>query len=331
MQIIDIETYFPKNETNNDDLEKMFPDWDQNSFVSKIGITNRYVASENETAVDMACEAAEELLNSNERKEIDFLLFCTQSPDHFLPTSACILQDRLGLNTNCGALDYNLGCSGYIYGLALAKGLFSCGIAKKILLITSETYSKHIYNKDIGNLSMFGDAAAATLLENCDSNNSFGKFVLGTDGSGASNLIVNNGGFRAPLSKNTVERSCGSNSYYTDNHLFMNGPEIFNFTLERIPQLVDDVLLKNRLSIEEIDYFIFHQANKFMLKHLMMKINIPAHKFYNNMEYCGNTVSSTIPIALNNCISEKKIKKGDKVMLVGFGVGYSWGATIITL
>ncbi len=306
----------PKNQLSNLDLAKEFPEWSAEKVADKLGIEKRFIASNIESTSHLAIKASEKLFKNNDidRSIIDFVILCTQSPDYALPTTACIIQDKLNLKKSCGAFDFNLGCSGYIYGLAIAKGFIETNIAKNILFITSETYSKFLSKDDKSNRTIFGDAASATLI----SDNGIAKikdFVLGSDGSGAENLIVRNSG------------SLYNESY--NNCLFMNGPEIFTFTLKSVPNLIESVLLKHNLEKENIDLFIFHQANKFMLNHLRKKIKIDQDKFYVFMSQVGNTVSSTIPIALYHAINDNKIKKGDKVVLAGFGVGYSWGSTII--
>ena len=196
------------------------------------------------------------------------MLFCTQSPDYYLPTSACLIQERLGLSTQIGALDFNLGCSGYVYGLSLAKGLIAGGIAKNVLLITSETYSKHLHPRDKGNRTIFGDAAAATLVST-EGFAEIGNFSLGTDGRGAENLIVKKGAMRQVDALNDLQFDEGGNPKSSD-FLFMNGGEIFNFTSEAVPVLVEDVLNKNELKQDEVNLFVFHQANKYIMNYLRM-------------------------------------------------------------
>jgi 3-oxoacyl-[acyl-carrier-protein] synthase III len=324
------EYYLPESIYSNSDLEKEFPDWTADKIEAKIGIRERHIVRSSETALDLAYEASKKVLQDFDQEKIDFVLLCTQSPDYFLPTSACILQDRLGLRKDIGALDFNLGCSGFIYGLALAKSLINTGIATNVLLVTAETYSKHIHSKDRANRSIFGDGAAATIIEQSDTGK-IHEFVLGTDGSGRNNLIVSSGGMRQPYQESAEGQTDENGNFYSPNHLYMNGPEIFNFTIENIPPLVEAVLKKNNLTPEQIDYFIFHQANKYMLDYLRKKSKIPSEKYYNNMLSTGNTVSATIPIALKECIAQKNIHQGNKIMLVGFGVGYSMGAVIIDL
>jgi len=328
--ISSIEYYLPEKILTNQELEKQFPEWNAEKIEKKTGIRERHIVEENETALDLGFKAAVKVLNNYDKDKIDFLLFCTQSTEYYLPSAACILQDKLGLQTDIGAFDFNLGCSGFVYGLAMAKSFIKSGIANNVLLITSETYTKHIHPKDKSNLTIFGDGAAATIIEKSEKEGIF-EFSLGTDGSGFKNLIVPNGGFRNKYDITAKEIDDGSGSIRTNNNIYMNGPEIFNFTIEAVPVVVSQCMAKNRTNLEEIDYVIFHQANKYMIEYLRKKIKIPKEKFYINMLYTGNTVCATIPIALKDCLNNKIIKTGDKVLIVGFGVGYSWGATIIEI
>ncbi len=329
-KIINIEYYLPEKILTNNQLAKEFPDWSSDKIEKKIGIRERHIVKENETALDLAFKVSERVLINYDKSKIDILMLCTQSPDYYLPTSSCILQDKLGLKTNIGAFDYNLGCSGFVYGLAMAKSFISSKIATNILLVTSETYSKYINPKDKANRTIFGDAAAATIIERSEEEQ-IGEFVLGTDGSGYRNLIVPNGGLRNRYNPSAQEIDDGSGSIRTNNNLYMNGPEIFNFTIKAVPKVVAETLVKNNIALDDLDYVIFHQANKYMNEYLRKKINIPKEKFYLNLLHTGNTVSATIPIAIKDALDNKLIKKEDKVLLVGFGVGYSWGGTIITI
>jgi 3-oxoacyl-[acyl-carrier-protein] synthase-3 len=324
-----ISYYLPNDILPNEKLIQNFPEWTIEKIVEKLGIKERHIAAENETALDMAVHAANNLFNEYniDKSDIDFVLLCTQSPDYFLPTSACILQDRLNLGTNCGALDFNLGCSGFVYGLSLAKGLIAGNIAKNILLITSETYSKHLHPKDKGNRTIFGDAAAVTLIST-EGIAEILDFSLGTDGKGCENLIVKSGALRNPQ-KTSRFKFDDSGNPISDDYLYMNGSEIFNFTLESVPALVNDVLSRNSLRKEDIDLYVFHQANKYMLQFLRKKIKIPEDKFYYCLEKFGNTVSSTIPIALREAQKENLLK--GNVLLAGFGVGYSWGGVVLKI
>ena len=326
-----ISYYLPSFNFDNSKIEKEFPEWSIDKIASKTGINNRYIAAEEETSVDMAVKAAENLFLEHkiDKVDIDFLILCTQSPDYFLPTSACIIQEKLGLKTNVGAFDINLGCSGFVYGLGIAKGLIATGQAKNILFITSETYSKFIHPKDKSNKTIFGDAAAATLIS-IDGFAEIGNFDYGTDGSGAQNLIVKNGGLRNYRKQSEVNID-EFNNYSSDDYLFMNGTEIFLFTLSAVPQLIKNTLIKNEILNENIDLFVFHQANKYMLENLRKKLKIEEEKFYLYIENCGNTVSSTIPIALYHAQKEELLKPNNNILLAGFGVGYSWAGTVLKI
>lgn len=324
-----ISYYLPKNILTNEELVTRFPEWSVEKVANKIGVNQRHISSQDEFVSDMAIKASEKLFieHNINPSEIDFILLCTQSPDYFLPTTACIVQDKLGIPKSSGALDFNLGCSGYVYGLAIAKGLISANIAKNILLITSETYSKHIHKNDKGNTTIFGDGASASLI----STKGFAEikeFELGTDGSGAENLIVKEGAMRHPV-KNNTEINNEEGSKIWPSNLYMNGTEIFNFTIEFIPSLVKSTLIKNSILDSDVDLYVFHQANKYMLNHLRKKLGIPEDKFFLCMEDFGNTVSSTIPIALYEAQNACKINSSAKVMLAGFGVGYSWAGCVL--
>lgn len=322
-----ISYYLPETVLYNEKLVQEFPEWTVEKIANKVGVNKRHIANEEETASDLAVNAALQLFNESniERGCIDFVLFCTQSPDYFLPSTACILQDRLGLSTHVGALDYNLGCSGYVYGLSLAKGLILGGIAKNVLLLTAETYTKHLHPRDKGNRTIFGDAATASIIST-EGFAEIGNFSLGTDGKGAENLIVKTGAFRNRNRVEDLEFDENGNPLSSD-YLYMNGAEIFNFTLDAVPPLVRDTLLKNDSEMKDIDLFIFHQANKYMINFLRKKLKIEEEKFYVFLENVGNTVSSTIPIALYEAKKENRLT--GNVLLAGFGVGYSWGGVVL--
>jgi 3-oxoacyl-[acyl-carrier-protein] synthase-3 len=324
-----IEYYLPERIVTNEDLAWEFPEWDAPKITAKVGVEKRHISAPNETATDMAIQAAQKLFASGvDKTAVDYVLFCTQSPDYFLPASACVIQESLGLSKNTGALDFNQGCSGYIYGLSLAKGLIAANIASNVLLLTAETYTKRLHPKDKGNRTIFGDAASASLIST-EGFAEIGEFCLGTDGSGAENLIIKNGGARNPEHSNAVEFDDNNNPVSPD-YIYMNGSEIFSFTLTAVPALVKDTLAKNNIDKEAIDIFIFHQANKYMLDFLRKKIKIDEDKFYMYLSEVGNTVSSTIPIAMCEALKAGVLKKGMKVLLAGFGVGLSWGGCVLT-
>lgn len=324
-----ISYYLPEKVVTNEDLLKDFPEWSVDKVAAKVGVNKRHVASENETAGDLAEKAALKLFQEYHISpvDVDFLMLCTQSPDYFLPSTACILQNRLGIPVSSGAFDYNLGCSGCIYGLALAKGLVMSGSANNVLLLTAETYNKYLHPTDKSNKSIFGDGAAACLIST-DGFAEIGNFSFGTDGSGAENLIVKTGAARIK-EKTELHVIDDEGHIRYDDYLYMNGGAIFNFTLETVPSLVDDVRKKNNITKEDIDYYIFHQANKFMLNTIRKVCTIPKDKFYIHLEETGNTVSSTVLIGLKDCFEKGLIKPSQNIMITGFGVGLSWGGCVL--
>lgn len=329
--IIDsIEIVLPDKKILNSELSKQFPDYNFEKFQKKVGIKQRFVVDDNTSALDLAVKAVNKLFDcrKNRINEIDFIILCTQSPDHYLPTSACILQERCNLPKSAGAIDINQGCSGYAYGFSIAKGLIESGICQNVLLITAETYSKYTHPKDRTNRAIFGDAATASIITNEKDLNQY-KFMFGTDGSGAEHLIIKNG-CKYPLNEKPIQKIYGSNNIFDDNHLYMNGPEIFNFTIEEVPRFYNSLLEANNCTIEDLDFVVFHQANKFLLETLRKISNIPQEKFIINFENTGNTVSNTIPIALKEFLQNNNLNKRFlKILILGFGVGLSWCGGIV--
>jgi 3-oxoacyl-[acyl-carrier-protein] synthase III len=319
-----IEYYLPEGVLTNEDLSRDFPQWSAEKILQKTGITRRHVANPSETAVDLAVKAGERLFSRSgvTPDQVDFIVLCTQTPDFYLPTSACLVQDRLGITRRAGSLDINQGCAGFIYGLAVAKGLVETGSAGRVLLLTADTYSRLVRKEDWNVRSLFSDGAAATLISAVPADPgeklSIGPFCFGTDGSGAEGLIVRTGGFRNPV-------SAGSEP----PHVEMNGPAIFAFGLERVPQAVGTLLEKEGMPITAVDLLVFHQASTVMLESLRKCLRIPAERFFVNISEHGNTISSTIPIALRDAHAQGRLRPSDTVLLSGYGVGLSWGATLV--
>jgi len=327
-----IEYYLPDAYLDNERLAREVPGWTAEKIEAKTGIACRRLAAPGECSSDLAVAAAQKLFVSGACRptDIDYLLLCTQSPDYFLPTTACLVQDRLGLPTTCGALDFNLGCSGFVYGLSLAKALIETGQARNVLLLTAETYSKFIHPGDRSVRALFGDGAAATIVSSIESDADYiGPFVFGTDGSGANNLIVPTGGARRAHDPSSPVTEDSDGNQRTENNLYMNGPEIFAFTLRVIPQTTSRLLECAGLKIEEVDHWVLHQANRYMLEHLRKKLRVPPEHFPILMADCGNTVSSTIPIALCDLLAQGRLSRGQRLALVGFGVGYSWAGGMV--
>jgi len=322
-----ISYYLPEKVVTNEDLVRDYPQWDAEKVAKKTGIYERHVSAVGETAGDMAVKAAQKLFAEYDidTKDIDFVLLCTQSPDYHLPSTACIIQNKLGISQKAGAFDFDLGCSGYEYGLAIAKGFIVGGMAKNILLLTAETYNKYIHPSDYGNRSIFGDGAAATIVST-EGEYKIEEFVFGTNGMDAGKLIVRTGCARQPVKTGEVGKDEGGYINAPD-FLYMDGSGIFNFTLEAVPAMVKQLLEKNGMLQDQIDVFIFHQANRFMLNTIQKICHIDKNKFYVDLEHTGNTVSSTVPIALKDYITKGGNAK--TIMLTGFGVGLSWAGCII--
>ncbi len=315
-----ISIHLPERVETNEQLQAEFPRWDMDLIYSKTGISVRHIAAPNECASDLGVQAVEKLFEQHNiaRESIDFLLLCTQTPDYPLPTTACLMQDRLGLPKSSGALDFNLGCSGFVYGLAMADGLIRTGSARRILLVTAETYSKYIDAKDRSLRTIFGDGAAATLIEAADEPTIQG-YCYGTDGSGADTLLVTKGANRLPNDAHTPRHR---QRWKSD--LYMDGPSLINFTVEAVPELIDQVLAATDLTMDKVDLFLMHQATLKMMQHLLQRLEMPEAKMPIVMDKVGNTVSSTIPIVIDQLRSNGRLTVGTHSMLVGFGVGWSW-------
>jgi 3-oxoacyl-[acyl-carrier-protein] synthase-3 len=327
----------PNKILTNKNISDIHPEWSVEKISSKVGIEVRHIAADDETAGDLAYQAAEILFEKYEidKSLIDYVIFCTQSPDYYLPSTSCLLQNRLGLSKKCGAFDYNLGCSGYIYGLGLAKGLIYTKQALHVLLLTGETYSKYLNVKDKGNKTLFGDAGTATLLSATKLkrglNAAIKEFCYGTDGAGYDSLIVKNGCSRNPGKNGHDILNAEQEFVSNDDNLYMDGKTIFNFTAFEIPKLIKETLSANNVNLEDVDAFIFHQANEFMLNTVRKRCGIPFEKFYIDITDIGNTVSNTLPIAICRSKENGFLNSTHKLLLSGFGVGLSMGAVLLEL
>jgi 3-oxoacyl-[acyl-carrier-protein] synthase-3 len=319
-----IAVYLPERYETNDDLAREFPRWDLDLIYTKTGISCRHIAAPDECASDLAVAAAQRLFQEYDINpaSIDFLLFCTQTPDYPLPTTACLLQDRLGLRTACGALDFNLGCSGFVYGLALADGLIRTGAVGRVLLLTAETYSKYIHPEDRSLRTIFGDAAAATLIDPAD-HPSLRGFRFGTDGTGADTLLVRDGGARLP--QDAIEPR---HRQRWESKLYMDGPALINFTMGAVPELIQQVLNDCQIRFEDVDFFLLHQATRKMLEKLHERLKVGEDRLPIDLDRCGNTVSSTIPILIDDMRRDGRLRLGHRSVLVGFGVGLSWAGCL---
>jgi 3-oxoacyl-[acyl-carrier-protein] synthase-3 len=324
--------YLPETVLTNAGLSGIFPDIRMEDLTRLTGVRQRHIARPDETAADMAVAAALNLFkeHSIDPSDIDFVLLNTQWPDYITPSSSCIIQDRLNIPQSAGTLDISQGCTGYIYGLAMAKGLVESGSAKNVLLLTAETITKSVHPADHSNRAIFGDGATASLISASEDNEGcIGSFVFGTDGKKYEDIIIRAGGARNPIYSKSADPEDWAGKIPREELFFMNGPAVFTFSVNVTPGLIRDILDKNKLRMEEIDCFIFHQANQIILETIIRKNKIPQEKAVIHLENVGNTVSSTIPMALAEAMKHGKISKGSKVLLAAFGVGLSWGGTII--
>ncbi len=318
-KIIALTSYLPKELLTNDELELLFPAWKSEKIFAKTGIRTRHIANSSQGSEDLAFAASEKLFKENKnfnKNNIDSLIVLTQTPSQIIPSSACKIHAKLELKEDCSAFDINQGCAGYVYGLQVAQSMIHSKSAEYILLITSDVYSKIINRKEANLSTLFGDGATATLIgpeEKNISATSIGPFQFGTDGSKFEKLICTNN--LSNLSEN--------------KYLYMDGPSILEFTLKKVPYAINKYLEKNSFSIDDFDYVIFHQANKFILEKLYKKIGL-TDKGLIEMIDSGNTASSSIPLALEKLISRNNFKKSN-ILLVGFGSGLSWGITSIKI
>ena len=312
----------PETRLSNDDLVAINPTWSAEKIFAKTGIRSRPVAAPGQTAGDLGFLAADSMLDQlgAARGEVDAIVFISQSPDYFLPPTACLLQDRLGLSDRCAAFDVNLGCSGFTYGLWLAGSLVEANTARQVLLICADTYSRYCDRQDLATVTLFGDGAAAALVSAAPERALalLGPTVLGTDGRGARDLIVPQGGGRSWATGQSTGPS---------PRLVMDGPEVFRFALDRVGAGIDQLLATVRRSRREIDLFLFHQANRFMLETLRDHLELPDDRLPIDVEEVGNLATASLPVLVSRCLRAGTIGPGCHCVLVGFGVGFSWGMT----
>ena len=319
--VIDIEYHLPEKVVTNAYFSEHFPDWDVEQTQLKTGVKERRVAEDNQTAYDLALIATKKLLlkHPSLKDRIDAIIFCTQSADYIMPSNAFLLQRDLGLKTNVLAFDYNLACSGYIYGLLMSSGLLSVGACRNILLVTADTYSKYIDDNDRATRFLFGDGAAATWVGMPEENtptpilSSFESFKCASDGNGWDKFIIESGGQRNPSEKSKIK---------------MNGLHVLNFVNSKVTRQISEMLNENHLQAKDIDLFLFHQASNLALESLARQFKILPEQTFSNLAKIGNTVSSSIPILLKDCFDQKDLPLGKTVFICGFGVGFSWGSLI---
>lgn len=314
----------PKKVVTNDHFRADFGE-KVDEIAKMTGVRERRWASEADTTASL-CELAANRLTQQlgwEKESIDAVIFVSQTSDYRLPASACALHGRLALRPGALAFDVNLGCSGYIYGLWLAFMIAESGSASRVLLAVGDTISKTVDPSDRATAMLFGDAGTVTAIER-SSGSPASHFILGTDGLGEHKLIIPQGGFKT----NVDAELYGDGKLDT---LFMDGGEIFNFTLKSVPSLIKDAIEFAEKAVSDYDAFLLHQANAFMVRHLAKKARLPAEKVPLNIDRFGNTSSATIPLLMTTDLSSQLLGKSSLLCLAGFGVGYSWGAASISV
>ena len=306
VKIKSIEYSLPKKREKLKDLIKYNPNWNYDRILKASGINNRFISSESENIISLSVKSSKKILKKFPKDKIDFLIFVTQTSHLKLPSIACVLQNKLKLRNNILAFDINMGCSGFVYALNIAQKIILSKECKNGLIICSDTYSKYIKKNNSSCRPIFSDASSSILVGNTNEK-SILNFVYGTDGSGAYDLY---------LEENS-------------NNIYMNGSKVALFSLNRVPKSIKELLVKTNIKINKIDKFVFHQASKFVLDHIYKSLKIKKNQIYENYNKFGNTVSSSIPIALKEASKFNLIKNNDNIILSGFGVGLSWASVLI--
>lgn len=322
----------PRRRLTNEDLAARFDERPLKSIVKMAGIQERRVVAEGETASDLAYWAAKRLIADRkvDPGEIDLLIFATQTGDYQIPATACVLHGRLGLSETCAAFDINLGCTSFPYALSVAHGMVVSGLAHKALVVNAEALTTVIHPKDRGLVPLHGDGAVATLVEPARAGGGFVGFSLGTQGSEHRHLMIPASGARMPRTAETkVEVADESGIVRTLEHLHMNGPAIFHFSVYKVPEVIKGTLDRLGLTVADLDLVVLHQANKTMVDLIYKALDVPPEKRFYFLEYVGNTSGASSPMALAEAWRQSRIKPGTKTLLAAFGVGLSWGVTVI--
>ena len=324
----------PKNALTNEQLKREYPDWDFERLEKRAGVFTRHIASKEETALDFAFRACEQLESEKalRKEEIDALIFCTQSPDYIMPPNSSILHGKLSLSPNVMAFDITLACSGYVYGLQLADSLIRSGSAHRVLLATSDTYSRYIHPGDRATRCLFGDGGAVSMISTMEEGRGIRSIRCGTAGRHHEKFIIPAGGMRLERSPETCRLSTDrSGNTRTAEHIRMDGLGVLSFFNSTVPCAVKEILAQNRLQLTDIDLFVFHQASGIVLETLRGALEIPQEKMVFDLAEVGNLVSASIPVALKRALDRGQAKRGQLALLCGFGVGLSWGTALVDL
>ena len=325
-----IEYYLPDNIVTNDDLHKEHPDWDLENVEERSGVYQRHIAGEDETAYDLSTKACDKLFQTDNKSNIDGIIYCTQSPDYIMPANSFLLHDYLKLEDRVFTYDFNHACAGYIYCLAMANAFFKAGMANEILLVNADTYSKYINPKDRSIRVLFGDGAAATIVKKTVLGRGVIDVDLGSFGSGYDKFWIPAGGQRLPKSDATsIELKDHKSNIRSQNDIEMDGLSVWSFINSVVPKQINDLLQRNNMDINDIDQFIFHQASQMTLNYIKKILDLDENRVFINIQDIGNTVSASIPIALKEAMNKNIIYSGSTVVLSGFGVGLSYGSLLM--
>ena len=325
-----IEYYLPETILTNEELQNECPEWDLDKVAEKSGVYQRHIAGENETAFDLSVKACDKLFQTNDKSKIDGIIYCTQSPDFIMPPNSFLLHKYLDLKEGVFAFDFNHACTGYIYCLAMANAFVKAGMAKQILLVTADTYSKYINRKDRSTRVLFGDGAAVTIVKESNDKKGIIDIELGTSGSGYDKFWIPAGGLRLPKSESTsVVKEDDRGNKRTQNDIEMDGFGVWSFINTVVPKQINKILNQNKIVKTDVDQFIFHQASQMTLESIMKILKLDEEKVFINICNIGNTISASIPIALKDAVDQKKIDRGSTLILSGFGVGLSYGSILM--
>lgn len=324
--------YVPEKRLTQAELAQRFGEDAVRKVAESSGIWERRIAGPDECASDLAFRAASDLLSAHgiDRASIDLLIFATQTPDYLLPTTACLLQERLGLSTGTAAFDLNLGCSQYVYALGVAHSMVAAGLNRRALVLTGDTVSRLLHPQDRAVVPLFGDAATATLIEPCPAGEGFQHFKFGSDGKGGPFLIWPTSGLRKPRTTDSAREVADKNgNVRRADDMYMDGAAVFVFTLKTVPKLVQDLVASAGLTLADIDLFVFHQGSEMIIESSAKKLQIPREKLHYKLHDIGNSGGSTVGVTLTDAWLKGRIRPGMKILLSAFGVGLSWAGAII--
>lgn len=327
-----IEYFLPECIVTNNDLHEENPNWEMASIEAKSGVSQRHIARDDETALDLAKRACDRMFSQAryDKSMIDAVIFCTQSPDYLMPSNAFLIHDYLDLPDNVLAFDINLACSGYVYGLTLARALIVAQTASNVLLVTGDTYSKYINKRDRSARVLFGDGASVSWIQSAAYGKGIQDTLLASSGKNFAKFYIPGGACRMPATEDTRKETADESGNIRSKHdIHMDGLGVWRFIQSTVPIQIRRLLERNSLSKDDIDLYVFHQASKMTIDSLTKALRLNTEKVYMDISNIGNTVSTSIPIALKDAMSAGRITEGSRVLISGFGVGLSWGTMIM--